>query len=417
MVYMRIEDLANEGSFISSLAGQINTGRAEPLRTSASNRDRPRLASTWYDVGDALLNIPLYRSQAFGLSQVNQSVSSDVGQLITTEGGPDVVLGERARILAPDILIKEGYDDGRLSISTTSGAGANASGGGGSGAVVNGKCFPLQQPYHYSNDWGNARSGGRSHKGTDIMTDFEPHTAANCYAIVDGVIARRVDAGESDNAGNRLLIDGDDGNSYYYLHNHVNLVNEGDRVTAGQVIAKCGSSGNASAGSEHIHFEYHPGGYDYNAGTHQNPYPLLREIELAAEAQGAGSGDVIGGGNGRGGGRGGGAAGDAEEFREFLEAVGRLNRSVISTCPLSDGEWLIYIYRIRRIYAAHGIPWPGKRNIDSPCAGYGKGNRPTSSLPHNQGLQGGGGIPSNPHFNQGLLGGGGIPSNPLIIRD
>jgi murein DD-endopeptidase MepM/ murein hydrolase activator NlpD len=85
-------------------------------------------------------------------------------------------------------------------------------------------------------------------------------------AIVDGTITY---AGYGDSAGNWIILSGTDGDSYWYLHNQDNLVS-GGAVSAGQQIATVGSTGNASGGAPHVHFEYHPGG-----GGPVNPYPLL----------------------------------------------------------------------------------------------------------------------------------------------
>jgi murein DD-endopeptidase MepM/ murein hydrolase activator NlpD len=72
--------------------------------------------------------------------------------------------------------------------------------------------------------------------------------------------------------GNMIFLDGDDGNSYWYMHNQENFVSVGQHVEAGEQIATVGDTGNAS-GTPHLHFEYHPGG-----GGAVNPYPLLASL-------------------------------------------------------------------------------------------------------------------------------------------
>ncbi len=53
--------------------------------------------------------------------------------------------------------------------------------------------------------------------------------------------------------GNMVIITHDDGTVTIYAHNSVNLVREGERVTAGSTIALSGSTGRATG--PHLHFE------------------------------------------------------------------------------------------------------------------------------------------------------------------
>ena len=89
------------------------------------------------------------------------------------------------------------------------------------------------------------------------------------YAVSGGTV--RTDTGG--NGGIVIYLNADDGDEYYYAHNSQNLVSSGDRVEAGDLIARVGSTGNASAGAPHLHFERHPGG-----GSAVNPYSFLRGI-------------------------------------------------------------------------------------------------------------------------------------------
>lgn len=123
---------------------------------------------------------------------------------------------------------------------------------------------PLAAPYHFRDTWGAPRSGGRRHKGVDI---FAP-TAADVYAITDGTILRH---STSRLGGLGLYLAGDDGHQYYYAHLQEILpgYGPGRRVEAGELIARNGSTGNATANAPHVHFEVRPGG-----GGHVNPYPF-----------------------------------------------------------------------------------------------------------------------------------------------
>jgi peptidoglycan LD-endopeptidase LytH len=125
---------------------------------------------------------------------------------------------------------------------------------------------PVGPAHSFIDSWGAPRSGGRSHKGTDVMAPY----GAPAYAVTDGVITR---TGNGGLGGITLYLRGDSGDVYFYAHNAQNLVSQGQRVTAGQVIARVGNTGNAAGGAPHIHFELHPGG----RGA-VNPYPFLRAL-------------------------------------------------------------------------------------------------------------------------------------------
>ena len=132
--------------------------------------------------------------------------------------------------------------------------------------LVNGRFVscPVSRPYSFIDSWGAARSGGRSHKGTDIMNPM----GNKVHAIVDGVISRQ---STSSLGGISLYLRGDDGNVYYYAHLDSYASRTGQRVKAGELIAYNGQTGNARYTAPHVHFEVHPGG-----GGAVNPYPYVR---------------------------------------------------------------------------------------------------------------------------------------------
>jgi peptidoglycan LD-endopeptidase LytH len=132
--------------------------------------------------------------------------------------------------------------------------------------LVNGRweSCPVSKPYSYVDSWGAPRSGGRTHKGTDIMNPL----GNNVHAIVDGVISRQTN---SSLGGISLYLRGDDGNEYYYAHLMRYESHVGQRVKAGELIAINGQTGNARFTAPHVHFEVHPGG-----GTPVNPYPYVK---------------------------------------------------------------------------------------------------------------------------------------------
>lgn len=126
----------------------------------------------------------------------------------------------------------------------------------------------FQGAYHFRNTWGAPRSGGRSHKGTDVMAPY----GADVYAFTTGRIQRISNSGLG---GLGLYIWGDDGIQYYYAHlsGIASGVYVGMRVEAGQLVAYNGASGNASMSAPHVHFEVHPGG-----GGAVNPYHWLTPV-------------------------------------------------------------------------------------------------------------------------------------------
>jgi peptidoglycan LD-endopeptidase LytH len=126
------------------------------------------------------------------------------------------------------------------------------------------KC-PVQGPVSFTDSWGAPRSGGRTHKGTDMMAAAGTPTVAP--------VSGRVEHRGSSLGGFSWWVYGDDGNEYYGTHLSAYENVGAGHVERGTVIGYVGSSGNASASAPHLHFEFHPGG-----GAAINPYPRLVEV-------------------------------------------------------------------------------------------------------------------------------------------
>jgi murein DD-endopeptidase MepM/ murein hydrolase activator NlpD len=114
----------------------------------------------------------------------------------------------------------------------------------------------------FIDSWGFPRSGGRSHKGTDMMAAYgEP-----VYAVQSG----RVSLSTSSLGGRSVYLYANTGFRYYYAHLSAWNVSNGATVSQGQTVGFNGDTGNAQAGAPHVHFEIHPPG----SGA-VNPYPTL----------------------------------------------------------------------------------------------------------------------------------------------
>ncbi|MEM7271697.1 MAG: M23 family metallopeptidase [Actinomycetota bacterium] len=117
---------------------------------------------------------------------------------------------------------------------------------------------PVDGPHEFIDSWGFPRSGGRRHKGVDILADI----GVPIVAPVDGTVEFR-----SNRVGGRSFHFWDENGNYFY---GTHLSGYGDtqgEVRAGQLIGYVGDDGNA-AGIPHLHFEIHPGG----RGNAINPF-------------------------------------------------------------------------------------------------------------------------------------------------
>lgn len=141
--------------------------------------------------------------------------------------------------------------------------------------------FPVFGPASYSDDFGDPRSGGRTHEGNDIFAE----KGKALLSAVDGEV-RWVTFPEA-SYGWGVEIEDADGWRYRYLHINNDTpgtdngfgggrnayapgIESGAPVKAGQLIGYLGDSGNAEATSSHLHFEIRKAN-----GNPINPYESL----------------------------------------------------------------------------------------------------------------------------------------------
>jgi hypothetical protein len=177
----------------------------------------------------------------------------------------------------------------------------------GNGAPVVPILFPLQKRVSWEDTWGAARSGTRTHEGNDLLVP----KMTPLLAVVPGTLTGLNLTGKLSSYNGfpyyNILLDGDDGNDYFYIHLNNDTpgtddglggvanayapgLTNGMHVAQGQVIGYAGDSGNAESTASHLHFEIHSGGYKNPI----DPYNSLKAAPTYDEWI-AGGGGPIGG--------------------------------------------------------------------------------------------------------------------------
>jgi murein DD-endopeptidase MepM/ murein hydrolase activator NlpD len=125
--------------------------------------------------------------------------------------------------------------------------------------------FPVAGPTQFTNDWGFARPGGRSHEGIDLFAA----RGTPVVAVADGTL---FNVGWNTLGGWRLWVRDTSGDGFYYAHleAYSPVAKEGATVTRGTVLGYVGNTGDARTTPTHLHFEIHPGG-----GGPVPPYPIV----------------------------------------------------------------------------------------------------------------------------------------------
>ncbi len=148
--------------------------------------------------------------------------------------------------------------------------------------------FPMEGRIVWTDTFGAPRAG-HTHAGNDLLAP----KMTPLLAVVDGEVDWLDPDGSSSYS---LLLRGDDGNDYFYIHINNDTpgtddglggvkyayapgLYDGKHVERGELIAYVGDSGNAESTVPHLHFEIHYGGYKNPI----DPYSSLMAAPTLAE--------------------------------------------------------------------------------------------------------------------------------------
>jgi murein DD-endopeptidase MepM/ murein hydrolase activator NlpD len=129
---------------------------------------------------------------------------------------------------------------------------------------------PVNGAVAFTDTWGYPRSGGRTHKGVDMIAA----RGTPVVAIEAGTVKRLRNGGLG---GITVTFTGASGDEYYYAHLDAwaDGLSVGQSLEVGGLLGYVGNTGNAQYTIPHLHFEHHPGG-----GSAINPYPLVAALCL-----------------------------------------------------------------------------------------------------------------------------------------
>lgn len=148
--------------------------------------------------------------------------------------------------------------------STSGGSSSNSKAAAGVPAATTGVNCPLPNGSSFIDTWGYARSGGRTHKGTDMIAGY----GSTIVAMTSG----KVRLNYHSLGGRQVYLSGADGITYYYAHlsGYANGLTNGQSVSQGDAIGFVGSTGNATTNVLHLGMIV--------GGQYVNPYPTVRQV-------------------------------------------------------------------------------------------------------------------------------------------
>lgn len=129
---------------------------------------------------------------------------------------------------------------------------------------------PVDGAVAFTDTWGDPRSGGRTHKGVDMIAA----RGTPLVAIEAGTVKRMRNGGLG---GITVTLRGVSGDEFYYAHldGWASGLSVGQSLAVGELLGYVGNTGNAQYTVPHLHFEWAPGG-----GAAVNPYPLVADLCL-----------------------------------------------------------------------------------------------------------------------------------------
>ena len=149
--------------------------------------------------------------------------------------------------------------------------GLSTGGGGGDDGSSDGE-FPIIGKHTY----GDGLGAGRDHQGQDLM--------AKCGKPVVAALPGRIQYRDyqGSGAGNYVVVDGQGslGDTVYMHMDAPSVLRKGQRVDAGDLLGRVGSTGRSSAC--HLHFEMWSSPGWYEGGDALDPEPFLRRLDRGA---------------------------------------------------------------------------------------------------------------------------------------
>jgi murein DD-endopeptidase MepM/ murein hydrolase activator NlpD len=256
----------------------LDVARRTTLASAANARaddaiGQLRAATEDLDVREATLQSQLEDAES-ALDEIrDQQVELEraVDEAVQAEQALRVRLEQEQRAAEYASLVQQARDDARASLPSDGGSSDGGSSDGGSsddpgpGVIIGSGDWvcPVQGGVSFSDTWGAPRGGGRTHKGVDMFAA----RGTPVVAVVSGSMFFQSD----ESGGLASYVTGSDGTTYYYAH--LNDYVGGNRsVSAGELIAHVGNTGNAVDAPPHVHFEIRPGGPN---GNQINPTPTV----------------------------------------------------------------------------------------------------------------------------------------------